>query len=1010
MGEVSLSYSAEELVAFLEDAVRGSAPPARWLSVLAGHEPELARDAAGGDVAAVVGAADPSGAPLTRTQVADRACRRAEQQRAPVAKAAHVAEALVELTRESVAAPPPAAPPAVVPTGRTRTFRVFVSSTFEDFAVERNVLRAQVWPALRDLCRQYGARFQPIDLRWGISDEAALDQQTMNICLGEIDRCQQVTPRPDFLVLLGNRYGWRPPPPQIPESEYERLRSWLEERGATTVEDLRRWYRLDLNADPPEYRLLRRTGPAVDPDVWRGVESRLVAALGAAALGEQRLTDEARRRYHYSATAQEVARGALEVAEPDQAIAFIREIEAPAGVPEDDVLGDVRAKFVDDDQSALSDLKDQLRRRLGDRVVTAPPLALGRSGPEHDADWLATFARRVHDALARSIRAELEHPHPAAGTAPALDPLDEEVRAHRTFAAERRAHFTGRGAVLAQIAGFVGGTDPRPLVVHGGGGTGKSAVMAEALRLLEEDGGDALVLARFVGATPDSSDGRALLASLCEELAREMPGDDRAVPSSFTDLVADLARRLAAVGSRRPVRVLVDSLDQLSGPARSLAWVPRVLPPGTRMLLSTRPGPTLEPLRDRALLLELGGLTRDDGSALLRAWLGARSPRRTVQPRQADAVLDAFVASEGNPLYLRLATEEARRWVAASEEEEPPERLAVGVRELIRGNLLDRLASEDNHGHELVRTALGYLAAAREGLTEDELTDLLSRDLPLYRHVLLHAYHVPEDLVDGAATSPLRPADEDAAGWLARLRREALAGNGEALDAFLASVVPAGAHRPRPGPELPVVLWSRLSFDLAPYLTERRTDDGSLLAFYHPELRDVAAEEYLAGDAGAALHGRLADYFRELADPRGDASWTGEGAPGRRGLGELPHHLTRAERWDDVTGVLTDFTFLEQKATYVGVVERPGGEPLYTGVFALEADYDEALDAMGRPEAERPRVIVTAVDLGAGLVLRCPHCNTVHRFDPAWRGKDIACPGPACGGPLRVNDFVVERH
>jgi hypothetical protein len=99
---------------------------------------------------------------------------------------------------------------AAAASGRARVFRVFVSSTFDDFKVEREVLRRDVWPQLRALCASYGARFQAIDLRWGISEEAAADQQTMNICLGEIERCRRVTPRPNFLVLLGNHYGWRP--------------------------------------------------------------------------------------------------------------------------------------------------------------------------------------------------------------------------------------------------------------------------------------------------------------------------------------------------------------------------------------------------------------------------------------------------------------------------------------------------------------------------------------------------------------------------------------------------------------------------------------------------------------------------------------------------------------------------------------------------------------------------------------------------------------------------------
>jgi len=64
---------------------------------------------------------------------------------------------------------------------------------------------------MRSLCQQHGARFQPIDLRWGVSEEASLDQQAMAMCPGEITRCQQTTPRPNF-IILGDRYGWCPPP------------------------------------------------------------------------------------------------------------------------------------------------------------------------------------------------------------------------------------------------------------------------------------------------------------------------------------------------------------------------------------------------------------------------------------------------------------------------------------------------------------------------------------------------------------------------------------------------------------------------------------------------------------------------------------------------------------------------------------------------------------------------------------------------------------------------------
>lgn len=1038
MAEPSLSYSAEELLALLEGAVHGSAPAGRWLGALAEHDTALANAAvSGGDLAAILASADPSAPHVTRSQLADEASQRAKELGAAVVKAADVATALVELVRESTGPrgesgteqgrpveasspqPPDASGSRVVPAGRTRTFRVFVSSTFEDFAVERNVLRAEVWPSLRDLCREYGARFQPIDLRWGVSEEAALDQQTMNICLGEIDRCQQVTPRPDFLVLLGNRYGWRPPPPQIPAADYARILQWLQDQQRTDAPDtlVEEWYRRDDNAVPPEYRLLPRTGRYKDREVWAAVESRLAAAVSAAAAHLDDLDAAARQRYFDSATAQEIARGALEVTEPDRAVAFVRELERGSAGADD---------YVDEDQTPIDELKDAVRERLGPRVITVPTVPVGEQGPLFDDVYLERFAHGVRDALAASIREELEHPRVTDREDVTTDPLGEEIRAHRRFAEERAAHFTGRAGDLARIAEYLEAEDQQPLVVHGEGGCGKSALMAQALL----SGGPpapagALVLGRFVGATPGSTDGRALLTSLCEELARAAGDSATPVPHDYNELVADFARRLGELGASRPVWLFIDSLDQLGGApsgAQSLTWVPRGLPAGVRLVLSTRAGATLEPLRGRARLLELGGLTRADGTALVRAWLGAASPRRTLQDHQLVAVLDAFEASRGNPLYLRLATEEARRW--ESGDGEAPERLAVGVRELIRDNLLHRLASEDNHGRELVRAALGYLAASREGLAEDELTDLLARDLPLYRHVLVGAYHVPEDLADCAAGHPDRPADQPAAAWVAGLRQDAAthAEGASALDDLLASVVPAGPARPRPGPELPVVLWSRLSFDLGPYLTERRTETGNLLAFYHRELQEVAAEQYVAGEDGRSVHSRMADYFRELADPGGDNSWTAVRGPDIRGLSELPHHLTRSERWEDLTSVLTDFTFLEQKATHVGVVER-AGELLHTGVFALEADYDEALVAMGGPDdlGSRRRLIVTAVDLGEGLVLRCPHCNTVHPFArpcttcglvhqiEEWRGQEITCTNRSCGGPLQVNEFLVER-
>ena len=97
--------------------------------------------------------------------------------------------------------------------------RVFVSSTFSDLVCERNALQQHVWPVLEQLCLKNGFQFHAIDLRWGVSTEAGLDHGTMRICFEELRRSQEISPEPNFLILLGNRYGWRPLPEEISADE-----------------------------------------------------------------------------------------------------------------------------------------------------------------------------------------------------------------------------------------------------------------------------------------------------------------------------------------------------------------------------------------------------------------------------------------------------------------------------------------------------------------------------------------------------------------------------------------------------------------------------------------------------------------------------------------------------------------------------------------------------------------------------------------------------------------------
>ena len=97
--------------------------------------------------------------------------------------------------------------------------RVFVSSTFRDFAKERDYLNAHVFPKLKQLCQERGVFFAAIDLRWGVTAEESGRGDVIKLCLEQIDACY-----PFFIGMLGDRYGWHLPPTEKPWVEaYEEM-------------------------------------------------------------------------------------------------------------------------------------------------------------------------------------------------------------------------------------------------------------------------------------------------------------------------------------------------------------------------------------------------------------------------------------------------------------------------------------------------------------------------------------------------------------------------------------------------------------------------------------------------------------------------------------------------------------------------------------------------------------------------------------------------------------------
>lgn len=732
----------------------------------------------------------------------------------------------------------------------TRTIRLFLSSTFNDFRVEREALHKKVFPLLLKKCDAVGFQFQVVDLRWGVSEEAVKDHKTIDICLGEVRRCQQISPHPNFLVLLGQRYGWQPPPARIPDEEFRLLVQYVNDSADRKL--IEHWYLCDEN-NIPHLRILR---PRQEDYV--AVETRLRDILRTAAIRAS-LPENRLDHYQQSATGLEIIVGALDPVEApnaDQHVhVFSRRIdELPMN--SSNVYIDWNANHNCIDRKSvdqLMQLEDRLKKRLPEdhywsyRERWKDEHADGSCIPEITNDGIDELCEQVLMRMGAHIDERVLN-------STQHSPLDIERIAHAVFAEERSKHLIGRESELEYVARFLSDNffGKPVLLVHGTSGCGKSALLAGALSHCRHD--EVQILARYIGITPLTGSAQTLLNHLFEEL-----GGNDVVPESEDEVRTALAELL----TRHPTVIALDAIDQL--PTHDAIWLLKRLPkqfPKSSRLLLTCSEEHLANLKSflpdhQAFLMQ--GLEQAEAELLLNTWL-YEDPRcrRTVTSQQRNVILDGFRHSGGLPLYLRIAATIAREWFSWTSVQELPDTLPALITKFF-----DNLSSERGHGTFLAARALALIAASRQGMAEEEITDILGQDCEVLRE--FKERHPESPPIDG----------------------------------------------------LPPILWSRLYHDLVAFLSEREAQGRRVLSFFHRQFLEVATRQWLEGDAGLKIHRKIADYFESQklfldGDKRRQ--------PNARKTAQLPWHLEIAGDISRLYTLLQNFDFVMAKCQ-VGQVD-----------------------------------------------------------------------------------------
>jgi tetratricopeptide (TPR) repeat protein len=313
------------------------------------------------------------------------------------------------------------------------------------------------------------------------------------------------------------------------------------------------------------------------------------------------------------------------------------------------------------------------------------------------------------------------------------DPLEREAADHETFAASRMGVYVGRQTYFDVLDDHAKEDGP-PLVLLGESGSGKSALLANWARQYRTNCPEELLLMHFIGASPASADWTAMLRRIMGEFNRryniqeEIPVQPDTLRIAFANWL-----NMAAVKGR--FVLIMDALNQLEDrdQAPDLIWLPPVIPDNVRLIVSTLPGRSLDALAKRSWsTLQIEPLDPEERRRLIVEYIAESS--KTLSPPLVERIADAPQAT--NPLFIRTILDELGVF---GSHELLEKRIDYYLAANTLADLFARILKRYEVDYErdrpgLVGDAMSLLWAARRGLSEVELLDLLGADGQLLPH------------------------------------------------------------------------------------------------------------------------------------------------------------------------------------------------------------------------------------------------------------------------------------
>ena len=144
------------------------------------------------------------------------------------------------------------------------------------------------------------------------------------------------------------------------------------------------------------------------------------------------------------------------------------------------------------------------------------------SASQEHAQYIEKICTDFHDTLTEKINRGIEEDK----SIHTEDPLTDEIFQHGTFCKKKCELFHGRHEFLTTVKEKV--KKDQVAVLFGESGCGKTSLMAKIAMEVKNwlDTENATLVVRFIGTTPDSSDARSLMRSICQQICKANVSED----------------------------------------------------------------------------------------------------------------------------------------------------------------------------------------------------------------------------------------------------------------------------------------------------------------------------------------------------------------------------------------------------------------------------------------------------------------------------------------------------